>query len=153
LLSIFTLTFLDYSMGISPTFRFYLRFKCPQIIFYNCAKVGHEADEMLKATLKPNEKCHLPSYFFTLTFLAFVFAIISWLADILLCHLIMTLPFNPQLHALGWHLLTGFGLYTMFVLLLMHRRLVLGDVPRLKWVWGGLLPVVYTLNREGKKTL
>lgn len=47
---------------------------------------------------------------------SFAFSFLCWQCDIVACVALQNLPFglpNPQLHAWGWHLLSGFGIYCL----------------------------------------
>eukprot|EP00469_Lotharella_globosa_P003366 CAMPEP_0167797220 /NCGR_PEP_ID=MMETSP0111_2-20121227/15517_1 /TAXON_ID=91324 /ORGANISM="Lotharella globosa, Strain CCCM811" /LENGTH=206 /DNA_ID=CAMNT_0007691269 /DNA_START=615 /DNA_END=1235 /DNA_ORIENTATION=+ len=60
-------------------------------------------------------------------FYQFVAALVCWLLDNFYCAILSSLPFGipyPQLHALGWHVLTAVGLYNIFLVLLLQRLLV-----------------------------
>jgi dihydroceramidase len=71
---------------------------------------------------------------FRTSFLAFVAALCSWLLDVAACHGLQRLPFSlpyPQLHAIGWHLGTCFGLLHLFALMLLRERSVRDGTPAL----------------------
>uniref|UniRef100_A0A7S4BAD2 Uncharacterized protein n=2 Tax=Chrysotila carterae TaxID=13221 RepID=A0A7S4BAD2_CHRCT len=62
---------------------------------------------------------------FALSFFSFVGAIAAWIVDMVACETLRDLPAGlpyPQLHALGWHLGTGAGLYFLFCMLLLHQH-------------------------------
>jgi len=74
---------------------------------------------------------------FRVSFLAFVAALCAWLLDVAACHGLQRLPLSlpyPQLHALGWHLGTCFGLLHLFALMLLRERSVRDGTPTLvRW--------------------
>jgi dihydroceramidase len=69
---------------------------------------------------------------FRACFVAFVAALCSWLLDVAACHQLRRLPSSlpyPQLHAIGWHLGTCFGLLHLFALMMLRERSVRDGTP------------------------
>lgn len=74
--------------------------------------------------------------FFSNGFLAFVIAIVCWLADNTICDVLQSFRWYPNLHAWGWHLGTSIGLYMMFLAILVHRQQVAGNNVREVYLYG-----------------
>jgi dihydroceramidase len=77
------------------------------------------------------------AHLFRASFVAFVAALCSWLLDVAACqqlrHLPLSMPY-PQLHAIGWHLGTCFGLLHLFAMMLLHERSMRDGTPTLvRW--------------------
>ena len=86
------------------------------------------------------------SALFTLTFVSFLSAVISWIVDIVACRELQALPFGlpyPQLHAFGWHGGTTLGLLQLFGLMLLHQHCVRdGHEATVAYAGAGLIPTV-----------
>jgi len=89
---------------------------------------------------------------FRRTFVSFVVAIVAWIGDIVLCEELQALPAGlpyPNLHALGWHFGTCYGLLQLFCLMLLHQHTVRdGLEASMQWGSVGLLPTVIATAHE-----
>lgn len=74
-------------------------------------------------------------------FLAFLVAIVSWIADNTACDALQSLRWYPNLHAWGWHCGSGGAMYLMFLALLVQRQEVRGIDCEVQYVWR-FIPVV-----------
>lgn len=61
------------------------------------------------------------SEMFSTGFLCIMFALMSWIIDNMTCDFLYSLPVYPQLHAIGWHFGTAFGVYFMFLAVYIQR--------------------------------
>lgn len=70
------------------------------------------------------------------SFAVFALSVLAWCADGLMCSRLQNLPYNipnPQLHAWGWHVGVGCGVYGLF-LAGLYERLRFLHIP-VKYVW------------------
>jgi dihydroceramidase len=73
------------------------------------------------------------SRLFEVAFGAFVFAILCWIVDIMRCGWLHTLPFYPQLHAVGWHVFGAAGIYPLFMVLVLNNQVRKGANVSVDW--------------------
>jgi dihydroceramidase len=89
---------------------------CFAYVFYAASTASGEHQEILGKNAR-NPMSEMFSY----GFLCIMVALVSWIIDNMTCDFLYSLPVYPQLHAIGWHFGTAFGVYFMYLAVYIQR--------------------------------